>query len=167
MRALFPLAFAFFAAGVAADPAAAPPAALKPFAFLAGHCWRGELAQGRGHDEHCFAWILDGHALRDTHVVKAPGRADAQGESIYYLNSASGQVEYLYVESAGGFSRGRVEAQADALAFPETQYIEDGETLVYRARWTLQGPRAYEAFSEARTPEGWRTMFRVRMQRVD
>ena len=39
--------------------------------------------------------------------------------------------------------------------------------MTYRARWTRQGEQAYEAWSEAQTPEGWVTMFRLVMQRTD
>src|SRR5476649_654172 len=116
-----------------------PVDALKPLAFLAGHCWKGTFADGKRTDEHCFAWMYGGHMLRDTHTVRAPGMPDGVGETTYYLNSAANHVEFLYVENSGGFSRGTVENLPEALIFPDTQYISDGEALVYRARWTPQG----------------------------
>jgi hypothetical protein len=146
---------------------AQPAELLKPLAFLAGHCWKGTFADGKRTDEHCFSWIHDGRALRDNHVVRAPGQADGVGESIYYVNSASKRVEYLYIEDQGGFSRGTVEVLPEALLFPDTQYIADGEQLTYRARWTPKGPDAYEAWSEAQTRDGWSTMFKLEMKRVD
>jgi len=144
-----------------------PPDLLKPMSFLAGHCWKGSFPEGQKTDEHCFAWMYGGQVLRDTHTVREPGKPDYVGETTYYVDSAARRVEYLYVENAGGSSRGRVEGSADALVFPDGRYTGDGQTMTYRARWTRQGDQAYEAWSEAQTPKGWATMFRLVMRRVD
>ena len=150
-----------------ATHAAEPSALLKPMSFLAGHCWKGTFADGRTTDEHCFAWMYGGHALRDTHTVRKAGKPDGVGESTYYVDSAGNHVEFLYIENGGGYSRGTVESLPEALLFPDTQYISDGEALVYRARWTRQGDKAYEAWSEAQTADGWSTMFKLVMKRID
>ena len=147
--------------------AATPSELLKPMAFLAGHCWKGAFPDGKRTDEHCFAWMYGGHVLRDTHTVRTAGKPDFTGESTYYVDSAGNKLEFLYVESTGGFSHGIVESLPEALLFPDTQYISDGEAMVYRARWTRQGDKAYEAWSETQTAEGWATMFKVVLKRVD
>ena len=152
-------------AGAAA--AAEPADLLKPMAFLAGHCWKGAFADGKTTDEHCFAWMYGGRVLRDTHVVRAPGKPDGIGESTYYVDSAGNRLEFLYIENGGGFSRGTVESLPEALLFPDTQYISDGEALVYRARWTRKDEKSYEAWSEAQTPDGWATMFKLVLKRTD
>jgi hypothetical protein len=162
-HALAALALACFGASAAAEPV--DP--LKPMAFLAGHCWKGEFPDGKGSDEHCFAWMYGGHMLRDTHTVKRAGQPDGVGESTYYVDSVARRVAFLYVENGGGYSRGTMESQPDALQFPETQYVADGEALVYRARWTRQGDKAYEAWSEAKTANGWTTMFKLVLNRAD
>ncbi|HEY2344541.1 MAG TPA: hypothetical protein VGH80_01510 [Xanthomonadaceae bacterium] len=144
---------------------ATPIDALKPMAFLAGHCWKGMFADGKQTDEHCFTWLYDGKALRDTHTVRAPGRPDYVGETTYYWDSAAKQVQFLYFENQGGISRGTMESADRALVFPPTQYVADGETMTYRVRWTLLGDDAYEAWSEAQTPKGWSTMFKVTLHR--
>jgi hypothetical protein len=151
----------------AATAAAEPVELLKPMAFLAGHCWKGSFPDGKGTDEHCFAWLYGGRALRDTHTVRRPGQPNGVGESTYYVDSAGNRVEFLYIENDGGYSRGTVESLPEALLFPDTRYIADGEALVYRARWTRQGDKAYEAWSEAQTPDGWATMFRLVLRRTD
>jgi hypothetical protein len=151
----------------ASASAAEPPELLKPMAFLAGHCWMGTFVDGKKTDEHCFSWLYDGLALRDTHTVRASGKPDFTGESTYYVDSVVHHIEFLYIESSGGVSRGTVEGQPDALLFPDARYVSDGETLVYRARWTRQGDQAYEVWSEAQTPKGWATMFKLVMRRVD
>jgi hypothetical protein len=147
--------------------AAQPPDLLKPMAFLAGPCWRGAFPDSGRTDEHCFAWMYGGQVLRDTHTVREPGKPDDVGETTYYVDSAARRVEYLYVESSGGSSHGSVEGSADALLFPDGRYSGDGQTMAYRARWTRQGELAYEAWSEAQTPKGWATMFKLVMRRVD
>ncbi len=150
-----------------AGAAVQPVELLQPMAFLAGHCWKGTFADGKTTDEHCFSWLYGGRMLRDTHTVREAGKTDAVGESTYYVDSAGNRVEFLYIENNGGFSRGAVESVPEALLFPDTRYISDGEALVYRARWTRQGDRAYEAWSEAQTPDGWSTMFKLVLRRVD
>ncbi len=160
------LAVLALASLAAATNAAEPPELLKPMAFLAGHCWKGNLADGKT-DEHCFAWMLGGHALRDTHTVRTAGQPDFTGETIYDVDSAARRVEFLYVESTGGISHGRVESSPEALLFVDARYVSDGETMTYRARWTREGDTAYEAWSEAQTPKGWVTMFRGVLRRMD
>ena len=152
---------------VGAAAAAEPAPLLKPMAFLAGHCWKGSFPDGKTTDEHCFAWLYGGRALRDTHVLRSPGKPDGVGESTYYVDSAGNHLDFLYIENSGGFSRGTVESLPEALLFPDTQYIADGEALVYRARWTRKDEQSYEAWSEAQTPDGWTTMFKVLLKRTD
>ncbi len=152
---------------LAGAASAEPVELLMPMAFLAGHCWRGTFQDGRTTDEHCFAWMYGGRVLRDTHTVRRPNKPDNIGESTYYIDTVGNHVAFLYIENGGGSSRGTVESLPGALLFPDTQYVSDGEALIYRARWTRQGDRAYEAWSEAQTPNGWTTMFKVVLKRVD
>lgn len=147
--------------------AAEPIEALKPMAFLAGHCWKGDFTDAKQTDEHCFQWLYNGKALRDTHTVRAAGRPDYVGETTYYWDSASRRVEWLYLENAGGLSRGTVQSEPGALVFPPTQFVEGGSAMTFRVRWTLVGSDAYEAWSEAQDKNGWTTMFRMTLKRVD
>jgi len=158
---------AFALTSLAGAAGAEPAPLLEPMAFLAGHCWKGTFADGKTTDEHCFAWMYGGRVLRDTHTVRRPGQPDNVGESTYYVDAIGNRVAYLYIENGGGSSRGTVESLPEALLFPDAHYAADGEALVYRARWTRQGERAYEAWSEAQTPDGWTTMFKLVLKRVD
>ncbi|WP_145734743.1 hypothetical protein [Nitrospirillum pindoramense] len=160
--------------GVSLAVFADPVPGLKPMAFLAGHCWTGEFPGSQRTDTHCFAWLYEGKALRDTHTVRAPGQPDHVGETTYYWEPAAKRVEYLYIENQGGVSHGTVTPEAGALVFPATQYVTDGETLTYRVRWTPQRPPqageggepdAYEAWSEVQTKDGWTTMFKLVLKR--
>lgn len=148
-------------------PASAEPIeALKPMAFLAGHCWKGDFPGGKQTDEHCFEWLYGGRALRDTHTVRTPGRPDYIGETTYYWDAAAKRVEYLYIENLGGVSRGTMESGDGALVFPPTQYVAPGEAMTYRSRWSRIGDTAYEAFSEAQGKDGWVPMFKLTMKRA-
>ncbi|MES2126283.1 MAG: hypothetical protein V4463_03350 [Pseudomonadota bacterium] len=147
---------------------AEPQAAFKPMAFLAGHCWKADMAVPGQTDEHCFSWVYGGQALRDVHVVRTPAKPDYAGETLYFYDSAAKQVQYVYVENMGGISRGTMEAGADALLFPATQYVAGGQAMTYRVRWTPSGDKAYEAFSEIQAREGkWVTQFKVMLKRTD
>lgn len=145
---------------------AAPEPVYEPLAFLAGHCWKGTMPDGKQTDEHCFSWMYDGKFLRDQHVVHGAGHPDYLGESIYFWNSAAKQIEYLYVENQGGFSRGPVTAEKEALVFPPTAYTEDGQTQTYRSRWQRVGDSAYDVVTEFQSKDGWVPGFKVHMERV-
>jgi hypothetical protein len=151
-------------AAVGSPALAAPIEALQPMAFLAGHCWKGDFADGKQTDEHCFAWLYGGKALRDTHTVRAPGRSDYVGETTYYWDSAAKRVEYIYIENLGGVSRGSVQSTPEALIFPATQYVADGQAMTYRVRWTRLSDTSYEAWSEMQGKDGWMTMFKLTMK---
>jgi len=155
------LALALAQVGARAEPAAA----LLPMAFLAGHCWKGSLGDGRQTDEHCFAWLLDGQALRDTHTVRTPGKPDYVGDTTYYVDPATRRVNFIYVENRGGISRGSMASEPGALVFPDAVYIDADGAMSYRARWTPQGDDAYEAWSEAKDKDGWKTMVRMVLRR--
>src|SRR3954470_18342726 len=71
---------------------------LQPFAFLAGSCWRATFPGGQMTDTHCFSLILNGHFLRDRHIVShAPD--PYLGETIYRWDTAAGRVRYDYYAS--------------------------------------------------------------------
>jgi hypothetical protein len=142
-----------------------PEAGYQPLAFLADHCWKGEFPGGRT-DEHCFTWIYDGKFLRDLHTVRAPGAPDAQGESIYFYDSAAKRLEYLYIESDGGFSRGPVSIDNEVLVFPDTRFVEKGKTMVYRSRWQRSGATAYTVVTEFKSKGGWNPGFKIHMEQV-
>ena len=146
---------------------AAPIDALKPMAFLAGHCWKGEFAAGKPQtDEHCFQWMYDGKALRDVHTARSPGRPDYVGETIYYYDAAAKQVAYLYVENGGGHSRGTMTPTATGFDFPVAQYIgANGKVLPYRVNWTTTGPDAYEVLSEMQVNDKWVTQFKMLLKK--
>ena len=146
---------------------AKPEPHYQPLSFLVGHCWRGTFPDGKQWDEHCFAWVYDGKFLRDLHRVHGDGHADFLGESIYFWNSAASQVEYLYIESQGGFSRGAVAPAADGLVFPPTDFVADGKTQTYRSRWLRVGDDAYDVVTEFQSGTAWVEGFKVHMQRRD
>ncbi len=151
-------------AAPAAEPAVANPH--QPLAFLVGHCWRGAFPEGQVTDKHCFSWIYDGRFVRDLHVVDRGGGQQDRGESIYLWDTAARQLQYLYIESAGGFSRGTVSAEGDTLVFPPTHYTENGAERTYRSRWRRVGADAYDVVTEFSVKNAWTPGFTVHMRLV-
>jgi hypothetical protein len=152
--------------GAGAALAAPPASPYQPLGFLVGHCWKGTFADGKVTDEHCFSWIYGGKFVRDEHTVHRDGGPDGFGESIYVGDAASGTLEYLYIESGGGYSRGAVCADGATLVFPAASYREDGKEQVYRSRWQRQGDDAYDVVTEFQAKQGWVPGFTVHMRRV-
>jgi hypothetical protein len=160
------LGAALAAAGLAAaaEPAPSP---YQPLAFLVGHCWRGTFPGEKVTDEHCFSWVYGGKFVRDQHVVRhGAGKPDELGESIYLWDAAAGQLQYLYIESDGGFSRGSVTNEGEALVFPPTHYAENGQEQTYRSRWQRAGDGAYDVVTEFLVKGQWTPGFAVHMQQV-
>lgn len=143
---------------------AQPDPAYQPLAFLAEHCWKGTFPGGKVTDEHCFNWVYGGKFLRDRHTVRSEGKPDANGESIYFWDSAAKQLEYLYIESDGGFSRGPVAVDGESLVFPDTTFVEKGKTMVYRSRWQRNGADAYDVLTEFKSADKWVPGFKVHME---
>ncbi len=146
-------------ASAATDPA------LEPLAFLAGHCWKGTLPATSDTDEHCFSWIFEGRYLRDRHVVTSAGKAAYEGESIYYWNGATKQVEYFYITAQGGHAIGQMVPEADALSFPTAKLVTPTQSFEFRGRWKRVGADGYEVLREYKTDKGWMPVA-VQMKKV-
>ncbi len=164
-----PCAITLLALACQSSLASPPQAPYEPLTFLIGHCWKGTFAGDQRTDEHCFSWIYGGKFVRDEHVVRgSDGRAVQSGESIHLWDASSGQLQYLYVESSGGFCRGTVSVQSDALVFPPAGCVdmESGKTRTIRSRWQRAGEDAHEVLTEFQVPDRWVPGFKARMQRV-
>lgn len=164
--------FALIAGGVllaAANGAssAADAPVYAPLAFLIGHCWKGTFADSSMTDQHCFSWVYGDKFVRDQHVLHAGGgKPDAQGETIYLWDATSRQLQYLYIESAGGFAHGTVSAKGDALVFPAAAFVEKGEKQTYRSRWQRSGADGYDVKTQFLHKGHWAEGFSLHMQRV-
>lgn len=140
---------------------------LEPLAFLVGHCWQGTFAGGDRTDVHCFSRIYGGKFLRDEHTVRrADGRTELSGESVYLWDSAARQLQYFYFEDTGGFTRGTVTTEKDALVFPPSTYIDNGQSLSIRSRWQRAGDDAYDVVTEFEVQGRWVPGFAAHMQKV-
>jgi hypothetical protein len=108
---------------------------LRPLAFLVGHCWRGEFADSKKVDTHCFEAVYGGKHIRDRHEVTG-GKDVYRGETIYSWNAKLGQVEYTYWNSLGGVSRGTMIPKDGLLDFGnETYVLSDGKTITIATAW--------------------------------
>jgi len=152
-------------AGWLADLARAAPRRMAPFAFLAGACWRGTFPDGRQTDTHCFSPIYADMYLQDRHVVDgAP--APYSGNTLYRLEAMSRQIGFTYHASDGSRTIGRAIPVENGLSFPETHRAADGTETPIRTTWLRDGTDAYLVTSEMRQGAAWRTMLRMRMERV-
>jgi hypothetical protein len=146
---------------------AAPLPALQPMGFLVGHCWSGEGPATLSHDEHCFAWVLNGQAVRETRTLRTPGQPDQVSETTYYWNPEHKSAAYLYLDNAGGYSNGAMETTANTLYVPAPPRTSGEEVLPQRMRWSPQGDHAYQTWTEARGKQGnWFTVFEMTMTRT-
>ena len=141
-----------------------PAPYLEAQAFLAGSCWKGTFPDGKRTDEHCFEWIYGGQYLRDRHVV-AGGPSPYGGETIYFFDASSKTVQYLYINTLGGASRGSVAVRDGALVFPEDKYSDGKQEQTYRSAWRRDGDDAYFVLTEVRSGDGWKEAWRIRMER--
>ena len=82
---------------------------------------------------------------------------------LFRSDSATKRLEYLYIESDGGFSRGPVSVEKEALVFPDTTFVQDGKTMVYRSRWQHSGATSYDVVTEFKSKDGWVPGFMVHM----
>ena len=142
--------------------AGAADAPLAPLARLAGHCWKGEFAEGGSWDEHCFAWAYDGRFLRDTHVVTGK-RGPYGGETLYRFDAVRQRIVFHYFDATGGYSEGSVEPADGMLGFPEERYEGGGQTRVLRTAWRFEGDERFAAVTEelrdGRWVEAWRVVY--------
>jgi hypothetical protein len=151
-----------------ANAASASEAAVyAPLAFLIGHCWKGTFPDSSVTDQHCFSWVYGDKFVRDQHVVHAGGgKPDALGETIYLWDGASRQLQYLYIESAGGFARGTVSTEGETLVFPATTFEEKGKQQTFRSRWQRNSADDYDVKTQFLQKGHWAEGFSLHMQRV-
>jgi hypothetical protein len=150
-----------------AAPAQAPVlvSELEPLAFLAGSCWRGIFADGRQTDTHCFTPILNGHFLRDRHVVANAPQPYA-GETIYRWDRGESVIRFDYYAGDGSHSSGSAIPENGRLRFPQTHVNNEGRETVIRTLWTRDGADAYRVRSEMQQGSGWRVMLNMVMTRI-
>jgi hypothetical protein len=135
---------------------------LAPLSRLAGHCWKGEFAEGGSWDRHCFEWAYDGKFLHDKHVVTGK-RAPYAGETFYRYDAKDKVIAYHYFNSQGGYSAGNVQPAQNELRFPEERYEQGSNSLVLRTIWRFEGETRMLAVTEqqqdGRWVEAWRIAF--------
>jgi hypothetical protein len=145
-----------------AGPAADSP--LAPLSRLAGHCWKGEFADGGSWDRHCFEWAYDGKFLHDKHVVTGK-RTPYGGETFYRYDAKAQRVVYHYFNSQGGYSEGHVQPAQNELRFPEERYEQGGKSLVLRTIWRFEGATTMVATTEQQKGGQWVEAWRITFSR--
>lgn len=137
---------------------------LAPLSQLAGHCWKGEFAEGGSWDRHCFEWAYDGKFLHDKHVVTGK-RAPYGGETWYRYDAKAQRILYHYFNSQGGYSEGDVQPAPSELRFPEERYEQGGKTMVLRTIWRFEGDAKMLAATEQQRDGKWVEAWRIAFSR--
>jgi hypothetical protein len=145
-----------------AAPAADAP--LAPLSRLAGHCWKGEFADGGSWDRHCFEWAYQGKFLHDKHALSGK-RAPYGGETFYRYDAKAQSIVFHYFNSDGGYSEGAVQPAQNELRFPEERYEQGGRTMVLRTIWTFDGEAKMLAVTEQQRDGKWVEAWRVAFSR--
>ena len=161
MRAI---AVAVLGSALLASAAPAAEAPLAPLSRLAGHCWKGEFADGGSWDRHCFEWAYDGKFLHDKHVV-AGKRAPYGGETFYRYDESGKRIVFHYFNSQGGYSEGDVKPGQNELRFPEERYEQGGKALVLRTIWRFEGEAKMLAVTEQHKDGQWVEAWRIAFSR--
>lgn len=147
-----------------AAAARANDAPLAPLSRLAGHCWKGEFAEGGSWDRHCFAWAYDGKFLHDEHVVTGK-RAPYGGETFYRYDAKGQRILFHYFNSEGGYSEGDVHPAQNELRFPEERYEQDGKAMVLRTTWRFEGDAKLLAVTEQQRDGKWVEAWKIAFSR--
>lgn len=155
------------AAILSVGPTTMTSASEQPLASLdrlAGHCWKGEFAEGGSWDRHCFEWAYDGKFLHDKHVVTGK-RAPYGGETWYRFDGEARRIVFHYFNSMGGYSEGHVQPAQNELRFPEERYEQDGKTQVLRTLWRFENEATMLALTEQHSGDKWVEAWRVTYSR--
>jgi len=148
----------------AASATAADDAPLAPLSRLAGHCWKGEFAEGGTWDRHCFEWAYDGKFLHDRHALTGK-RAPYGGETWYRYDAKAQRIVFHYFNSEGGYSEGGVQPAQGELRFPEESYEQGGKTMVLRTLWRFASDTRMLAVTEQQRDGKWVEAWRVTFSR--
>jgi hypothetical protein len=158
------IAFVLLGSSLLVSAAHAADSPLAPLSRLAGHCWKGEFAEGGSWDRHCFEWAYDGKFLHDEHVVTGK-RAPYGGETFYRYDAKDKTIAYHYFNSQGGYSEGNVQPAQNELRFPEEHYEEAGKSVVLRTIWRFEGATKMLAVTEQRKDGQWVEAWRIAFSR--
>jgi hypothetical protein len=151
------LALAF--AATALHGAEPPVAGLGWLRDLAGHCWRGEQADGAPADTQCYDLQFGRHLRGTIEVAGAAGEAPKLlGDSVWSWDPAKQRV--TVVTWSGSAPVGVIEAAIDG----DLVRFAFGPNA--RSYWQRTGPDGYAVVREFRDLDGWREERRVNYLRA-
>jgi len=127
---------------------------LAPLRFLAGACWRAEIAGTGLTDVQCVE-EMPGGFLRAKHVLLGSD-PEYSGETIYFHDAETGHARFIYFTSLGGVSRGSVIWQDGRLLFPDQRHVSaSGEELRIEGHMEQPHRDAYVAVSRRWVDGDW------------
>jgi hypothetical protein len=151
------LAFAF--AATAVHGAGPPVTGLGWLRDLAGHCWRGEQANGALADTQCYDLQFGRHLRGTIEIAGAAGEAPRLlGDSVWSWDPAKQRITVVTWSASAPV--GVIEA------------VIDGDLVRFafgpnaRSYWQRTGPDSFAVVRESRDGDGWREERRVNYRRA-
>jgi hypothetical protein len=143
----------------AADSTATALGGLGWLRDLAGHCWRGEQADGTAADVQCYE-VQFGRHLRGT--IEVPGPAGEppklRGDSVWSWDP--GKQKIVVVTWSTAAPVGQIEATL------EGDLVRFAFGANARSYWQRTAPDAFTVVRERRDGDGWREDRRVSYRRT-
>ncbi len=140
----------------AAEP---PVAGLGWLRDLAGHCWRGEQADGTPADTQCYELQFGRHLRGTIEIPGAAGEAPKlRGDSVWSWDPAKQRITVVTWSSSAPI--GVIEAAMDG----DLVRFAFGPNA--RSWWQRTGPDSYTVVRERRDGDAWREERRVSYRRA-
>jgi hypothetical protein len=153
------LAFALVLVATAPQGAEPPVVGLGWLRDLAGHCWRGEPADGAPADTQCYELQFDRHLRGTIEIAGAAGEAPKlRGDSVWSWDAAKQKITVVTWSSSAPV--GVIEAAVDG----DLVRFTFGPNA--RSYWQRTGPDSFAVVRERREGEAWREERRVSYRRA-
>jgi hypothetical protein len=153
------LALAFVLVATALHGAEPPVAGLGWLRDLAGHCWRGEQADGAPADTQCYELQYGRHLRGTIEVAGSAGEAPKlRGDSVWSWDAAKQRITVVTWSSSAPV--GVIEAAMDG----DLVRFTFGPNA--RSWWQRTGPDSFTVVRERRDGDGWREERRVNYRRT-
>jgi hypothetical protein len=159
IRAVAVAAIVALCAAPAGAEEPAGPAELRWLRDLAGHCWRGALADGTATDTQCYALQFGRHLRGTIEMAGAAGEPPKlRGDSVWSWDAARQKITVVAWASAGPLGINEAEFDGDLVRFAF------GANL--RSHWQRAGPDSFVVVRERLDGAAWREDRRVTYRRM-
>ncbi|MCP5396468.1 MAG: hypothetical protein H6918_07030 [Sphingomonadaceae bacterium] len=133
---------------------------------LAKACWRGMFGDGPAYDVMCVE-EMPGGFLKSRHLVRGIS-GSYSGETIYFIDPATGQAGFTYYTSLGAIQSGRVDLSYGLLRFEDIRHVaRDGTKLRFRGTGEVLSDGRYRSTTSQWRDEEWQLVSTVLFERIE